>query len=166
MDDQSITPESTLFILFFRLAMWWRIVYGALKMLFGVALLRWATIDPAGLFYKLMSHEIIEDPGDLLIRIATPLVEHLSTSTTVFIALYLLFWGGVDVILSANILRHKLWAFPTALILIGVFVSYEIYRASYSHSLILGFIIAIDIFILWLIKKEYGIENNKKKPAK
>lgn len=140
----------------FRLAMGWKILYGVAKISLALILLKWAAVDPSGLFYKLMEHEIIEDPNDLLIGFISPFIAHLSVSTTTFAALYLLFWGLVDdIFLSINILRDKLWAFPFALTLIGLFIPYEIYRVFHTHSTILIGIIALDVVIFWILATEY-----------
>lgn len=140
----------------FRLAMGWKILYGVAKISLALILLKWATVDSSGLFYRLMEHEIIEDPNDLLIRFISPFIAHLSVSTTTFAAFYLLFWGLVDdIFLSVNILRDKLWAFPTALTLIALFVPYEIYRFFHTHSFVLIYIMALDITIFWIIATEY-----------
>lgn len=134
----------------------WKILYGLAKIALAIALLKWATVDPSGLFYKLMAHEIIEDPNDLLIRFVSPFIEHLSVETTTFTAFYLLFWGIVDdIFLSINVLRDKLWAFPAALTLIALFVPYEIYRVFHTHSFVLIYIIALDMTIFWVIATEY-----------
>jgi len=146
----------------FRLAMGWKILYGVAKITLALVLLKWATVDPSGIFYKLMEHEIVEDPNDLLIKFVSPFIEHLSVGTTTFAAFYLLFWGIIDdVFLSINILRNKLWAFPVALTLIALFVPYEIYRVFHTHSFILIYIIAIDIAIFWIIAKEYKKEKKR-----
>ncbi|MAZ67151.1 hypothetical protein CL652_00010 [bacterium] len=146
----------------FRLAMGWKIIYGIGKIILGLAILKWATIDPSSLFYKLMGHEIIEDPDDILIRLVEPLLTHLSVGTTTFAASYLIFWGLVDdIFLSINILRDRLWAFSAALALFGLFISYEIYRFFHTHSFFLLFIVAIDIGIVWLIAVEYRKAKNR-----
>lgn len=141
---------------FFRLAMFWKIFYGILKIVTAIVLLKFVVIDPSGLFYQLMAHEIIEDPNDLFVKIASPLIAHLSVNSTTFAAAYLLFWGIVDdIFLSLNILKGRLWAFPVALTLIALFVPYEIFRFSHTHSLALVFFIAVDIVIFLIINKEY-----------
>jgi len=154
--QKEVSNKGDFFSSVFRLAMWWKIFYGVMKIIFAFILLKWATVDPSGLFYKLMAHEIIEDPNDLLIRIVNPFIIHLSGGTTAFVAYYLLFWGIIDdVFLSINILREKLWAFPTALVLIVLFVFYELYRFVYTHSFILVGITIIDIVIFFIIATEY-----------
>lgn len=153
--ESTSQEESSVFLFWFRLAMGWRIVYGALKLILGGMILKWATLDPAGLFYRLMQHEIIEDPGDLFVRLVGPMVEHISSNTSIFIALYLLFWGVVDIFLSVYILKRKLWAFRVALWVIAFFIIYEIYRLSYMHSLGLLIVIVVDMGMLLLIWIEY-----------
>lgn len=142
--------------LFFRVGMGWRIFYGSLRLILGFTLLRLIGTPLSDIFYKVMSHELIEDPTDLLVQTASPLLQHLSFRVTYFIAAYLIFWGIIDILLSINLLKHKKWAFPISIYLIAIFVIYEIYRFSYTHSLILAFIIIIDIVLIWLIRKEYN----------
>ena len=57
--------------------------------------------------------------------------------------------------LSASLLRHKLWAFPVSLWLIALFLLYEVFRITQTHSLILLGLICVDSVIWWLIKDEW-----------
>jgi uncharacterized membrane protein len=140
---------------FFRLGMWWRIFYGFLRILLSLILLRLVGIPFADIFYDLMSHEIIENKADFLIRTISPFLEHFSFTVTYFLVTHLVFWGFLDIILSVSMLRHRLWAFPVSIYLMGMFVLYEMYRFTHTHSLILLWVIFIDIIIIWLIRKEY-----------
>lgn len=142
--------------LFFRIGMGWRIMYGFLRLILGFILLRLIGTPISGIFYKIMSHELIEDPTDLLIRAVSPFFQHSSFTVTYFLAIYLIFWGVVDILLSINLLRHKMWAFSASIYLIGAFVLYEIYRFSYTRSLVLAYVIILDLILLWLIGKEYN----------
>lgn len=154
--QQIQVKDKDVFSTVFRLAMWWKILYGVYKVVLGLVLIKWVAIDPANLFYQLMSTEMIEDPNDLFVRIASPIIEHVTTGTTMFVALYLIFWGIVDdIFLSINILRDKLWAFPFTLTLIALFIPYELYRVFHTHSLILVGIIIFDIAIFTIVANEY-----------
>jgi uncharacterized membrane protein len=53
------------------------------------------------------------------------------------------------------LLRERKWAFPSGIVLIGLFILYEIYRFAHTHSLILVGVIIIDLAILWIIWREY-----------
>jgi len=135
--------------------MWWRIIYGSLRLILGFTLLKIIGTPVSDIFYTLMEHEIIEDPNDLLIQITNPFIQHLPFTITYFLAGYLIFWGIMDIFLSINLLKHRLWAFSVSIYIIGIFVLYEIYRFSYTHSYILAGVILVDLIIIWLIKKEY-----------
>lgn len=139
----------------FHIGMWWRIFYGCLRLILGLTLLRLIGTPLSDIFYQVMSHELIEDRTDFLIQTVTPLLEHWSFTVTYFLAAYLIFWGIVDIFLSTHLLRHNLWAFPVSLYFIGVFVLYGVYRFSHTHSLMLLFIICVDIILMWLIRREY-----------
>jgi len=153
--DQSLEMDSIIFSFFFRLVMWWRVFYGSAQLLLGLTLLKWAVVDPARLLHQLLARETTHRSIELFLRLIGPLVEHLSSGTVLFIALHFVFWGLADVILSISILQHKLWAFPVTIFSIALFVLYEIYRVWHTHSIVLMVVIGIDIFIMWLVAREY-----------
>jgi len=151
----SAKDNTDIYDLLFRVGMGWRILYGFLRLILGFILLRFIGTPLSGIFYKVMNHELIEDPTDFLIRTVSPLVQHLSFTVTYFLAAYLIFWGIIDILLSMNLLKHERWAFPISIHLIGIFVLYEIYRFSYTHSLVLACVIVVDLILIWLIRREY-----------
>ncbi|NQV93466.1 DUF2127 domain-containing protein [Candidatus Kaiserbacteria bacterium] len=139
----------------FRIGMWWRIAYGSLRLFLGLILFQLVGTPILDIFNKVMGHEIIEDPSDILMYVLSPLFQHLPFTVTYFVALYLILWGIIDIFLSVNLLREKMWAFPVSLYLIGIFICYEIYRFFHTHSLVLAIVIVIDCVLIWLIAKEY-----------
>ena len=140
---------------FFRLGMYWRIIYGTLRLIVGVALLRLVGSSSADIFRRVVGRELLEDPGDPLLRIVRPFMHHFSFSITYFIAAYLIFWGIIDIALSVSLLNKKLWAFPLGMGLIAIFVLYEIYRFLHTHSTFLLVVIVVDLAIIWVIRGEY-----------
>lgn len=138
----------------FEIGMWWRIFYGSIKAVLGFYLLTLTNASIPDLFRLLMRHELIEDPGDILYNIALPFLNSIDITITYFLAFYFIFWGVLDVFLSINLLREKYWAYTASLILMGLFVTYEIFRVFHNYSITLGLIILIDIGILYLIRRE------------
>jgi uncharacterized membrane protein len=147
--------NTEIYSLFFRVGMWWRMLYGFLRLILGLFLLHLVGTPFADIFYKIMSHELIEDPNDLLVQVVGPLLQNFSLTVNYFIATYLVLWGIIDIFLSINLLKRKKWAFPISIYTIGILVLYEIYRFSYTHSFVLACVIIIDIILIWLIRKEY-----------
>lgn len=74
-----------------------------------------------------------------------------------FIAIYLLSRGLIKVILIVALLKNRLWAYPSSLVVLGVFVLYQCYQLVTGLS---GFIVALTIFdlvVMWSIWMEYGM---------
>lgn len=151
----SLAKRPDVYDILFRVGMWWRILYGGVRVLLGLTLLRLVGTPLDDVFYRAMRFEIAEEPRDFLSHTIGSFLHHHSYTVTYFLAAYLIFWGTVDAVLSASLLRDKLWAFPVSMYLIALFMLYEIYRVAHTHSLILGGIILMDIGLLWLINKEY-----------
>ena len=105
----------------FKYSMWWRIFYGTLRVILGLALLKVIGVLFTDIIYKMMSHEIIEDPSDLFFNIINSFFQSHPFSITYFLSAYLIFWGIIDIVLSINLLRHKIWAFSISLYFIGFF---------------------------------------------
>ncbi len=128
---------------------------GALEAIAGFALFFTSTAVLRNLVDWLTAGELQEDPTDFVATHVVHFFQHLSVNTKYFAAIYLLVYGIVKIGLVAGLLRGKLWAYPTALIVLGLFLAYQIYRFSHTHSLLLGFFSLIDLAILVLIWRDY-----------
>lgn len=139
----------------FNIGMKWRIGYGFFRILLGLALLKVVGTPLIEVVSTLMKHELVEDPSDILYSFITNVLTNHPLYVTYFLALYFIFWGVLDVVLSYNLIKHRLWAFPASFVLVSLFVMYEAIRFSYTYSFILLGVILLDAIILWLIWREY-----------
>ena len=80
----------------------------------------------------------------------------LSLDTEHFAATYLIAHGVAKLFIAWGLIREKLWAFPTALVVFGLFIVYQLYRFAHTHSITLALLIAIDVVVCYLIWREYG----------
>ena len=124
---------------------------GALEAIAGVALFFTSRSSLITLVDWLTAGELQEDPTDFVANHLVDFFHHLSINTEHFAAVYLLTYGVVKMGLVAALLRGKLWAYPTALVVLGLFLCYQIYRFSHTHSLGLAFVSVLDLFILIFI---------------
>jgi len=53
--------------------------------------------------------------------------------------------------------RNKLWSYPASLIILGLFIVYQLYRFSYRHGAGLILLTVFDIFVMGLIWHEYRL---------
>lgn len=139
----------------FIISMWWRISYGALRIVTGLTLLQYVHRPLYDLVAQLMRTELIEDPADTLVFTVVTYLQHHSLQITYFAAVYFLFWGVIDIVLSLCLLKHQLWAFPLSLSLIVSFMVYEISRFLHTGSWLLILLLAVDSFVFWIIYREY-----------
>lgn len=141
--------------LLFRIGVVAKGIDGLLEAIAGVALFFTDRALLRSLVDWLTAGELQEDPADFVANHLVQFANHLSIGTKHFAASYLLGYGLVKVGLAAGLLRGKLWAYPTALVVLGLFLCYQIYRLSHTHSLALGVFSLMDLAILVLIWRDY-----------
>ncbi|MDE2030222.1 MAG: DUF2127 domain-containing protein [Alphaproteobacteria bacterium] len=103
----------------------------------------------------LTQNELHEDPRDLIANFAVKVATHLSLGTEHFVAFYLLCDGLIKVLLVATLLRHKLWAYPAAMVVFALFITYQFYRFTFTHGIGLLILSGFDVFLIGLIWLEY-----------
>ncbi|MEY3784204.1 MAG: hypothetical protein RLZZ230_526 [Candidatus Parcubacteria bacterium] len=151
----SLDTEEKTFTTLFLLSMWWRIGYGLLRIILGLALLRVIGEPLINIVTSVMEHELMAKSPDFIFKGISHSLRAHHYSVTYFLAFYFIFWGSVDAVLSFQLLKDRLWAFPISLGLIGTFIAYSVFRFTYTHSLVLLGVIVLDIIIMMLIFKEY-----------
>jgi uncharacterized membrane protein len=134
---------------------------GVLETVGGVLFLFVGPLTLHRLVFFLTAHELSEDPHDFLARGLRHLVETLSPDTKLFASLYLVVHGLIKLVLVAGLLRGRLWAYPTAVGFLGVFVAYQLYRFAHTHSLALLGLTLFDVCIVFLVWQEYRSRRGK-----
>jgi uncharacterized membrane protein len=64
------------------------------------------------------------------------------------------------------LLRNKLWAYPASLVILSLFIAYQVYRFSYTHSVGLVVLTAFDLIVMVLIWHEYRLVQKHGKAAR
>jgi uncharacterized membrane protein len=104
---------------------------------------------------RLMRQELLEDRRDLIGSYLLTSVDHFSLSARNFTAAYLLSHGVIKLWLIIGLLRGKLWYYPLAIAVFGLFIVYQAYRFSLSHSPWLVVITVVDVVVIVLTWQEY-----------
>lgn len=99
--------------------------------------------------------ELIEDPHDFFARAVQHYLPYLSQHSQFFAAFYLLSHGVIKIVLSVSLLRRKQRAYPLAIVIFFLFILYQIYRYTYTHSLFLILVTLFDLLVIWLTLLEY-----------
>ena len=123
----------------------------------GIALALIGTRTIANLANALTQEELIEDPNDFVAKHLLSLAQNFSIETKHFYSFYLLSHGAVKLLLVIGLLRGRFWSYPASLIVLALFVAYQLYRFSYTHGAGLIVLTVFDIFLIGLIWHEYGL---------
>ena len=131
-------------------------VTGALEFIGGLLLL---FVSPAQMheFIALVTQrELIEDPNDRVANLLLQATSHFTTGGQVFAIVYLWIHATIKLIAVIGILKNQLWAYPFSLITLGLLMVYQVYSIVFV-KLSVGMILltVFDMFILWLIWREY-----------
>lgn len=123
----------------------------------GVALYAVSTSTISALVRNATQSELIEDPNDFIATRLLQAAQGLSLSSKEFYAFYLLSHGLVKLLLVIGLLRNRLWSYPASLVVLGLFIVYQLYRYSYTHALGLIVLTVFAVFVVALIWHEYRL---------
>ena len=114
----------------------------------GLALAVTSNAAITKLVARLTQNELHDDRADYVANQLLAWAQTFSVQTQHFFAFYLLSHGVVKIALVAGLLRRKLWAYPASLAVMTLFIAYQLYRYSFTHSVGL---IALTVFDLVVI---------------
>ena len=143
---------------FFRLSVFLKGVDAVLEIIGGVLAFIVSPTTVVWLVDIFTRRELIEDSHDKIVGLLRQAAEHYSITGSTFLALYLLSHGLVKIFLVVGLLKNKMWAYPISLLVLGAFMVYQIYRYSYSHSLLMLGLTVFDLIVVWLIWREWRIQ--------
>lgn len=123
----------------------------------GLVLAFVSTTSIANLVNAITQEDLIEYSKDFVSTHLLGLAYTFSVSTEHFYALYLLSHGLIKLFMVAALLRNKLWAYPVSLIVLGLFIVYQLYRFSYTHGFGLLILTVFDVVVMGLIWHEYRL---------
>jgi uncharacterized membrane protein len=123
----------------------------------GIGLALVSTTSIVNLTIWLTQDEFVEDPNDFVATHLLRMAQDFSVTTKNFYVFYLLSHGIVKLFLVAALLKNKLWAYPASLVVLGLFIAYQVYRFTYIGSIGLVVLTVFDLFVMFLIWHEYQL---------
>ena len=112
-------------------------------------LLDWATALTQG--------QLARNPNDYIANHILKSVTLLTGASLIFAALYLLSHGVVKIVLVAEVLREKLWAYVALIVVTSGFVIYQLYLLAHDgFSIGITLLTIFDLIIIYLTVIEYS----------
>ncbi len=135
---------------------------GLVELVGGLALLIFNQPQIMHGVIRLTSHELLQDPHDFVANLLIKTAASFTDGVRIFAAIYLLTHAVVKLVSVVGIITNRLWAYPFALVTIGLMTLYQIYQVVFVHASAFMVLLTIfDIFILWLIWYEYRHRRRK-----
>lgn len=145
----------------FRWSLYGKGIFGILEFCGGILLLV-ASHEQLNSFINALVTFIEEDvtlhAGDIVVRLLLKIAAYFSISSAAFIIYYMISHGTVKIFLVTSLLFDKLWAYPVGLVAMSALVSYQVYRLSLTHSLVLMGFTLYDMLVIYLIWHEYKVK--------
>lgn len=132
-------------------------VSGLAELLAAIFLLFVKPEEIHGFVAFITQKELLDDPNDWVSNFIVHSAAGIYSGTVTFAIIYLLVHASIKLTAVIGILRKQLWAYPFSLITLGVLVIYQFYSIFEKFSIGMVLLTAFDLFILWLIWREYGI---------
>jgi uncharacterized membrane protein len=101
--------------------------------------------------------ELLEDKQDFVANHLLQWAQGFSVQSQHFYAWYLLSHGVVKLALVVGLLMRKLWVYPTAIVVLGLFILYQLYRFSHTYGVGLLLLTGLDVIVVALTWHEYGL---------
>jgi uncharacterized membrane protein len=128
---------------------------GLAELVGGVLLLFVTPSSIHRLVALLTQGELSEDPHDFIAHYLLHTANGLTGGAVLFGAIYLLTHGAVKVGLVIAILLNKLWAYPCLIVVLLIFIGYQLYRIVLDPTAGMIALTIFDAVIVALTWREY-----------
>lgn len=137
-------------------------VDGVLETIGGILLFFISPRQIHSIIQRITQHELSKDHRDIIASYLLNSTSHLTKGVTTFAAMYLLWHGVVKIGLVAALMLKLKWAYPAAIAAFTIFLVYQMYRYSHTHSpelLVLSVLDVLVIILTWLEYKRLQISH-------
>lgn len=148
--------ERTIFELF-RISVILKGLISVTEVVAGTLLLVIPTAAITKIILLLAHGELVEETSSTLANYAALFANSFTVSVQLFVAFYLLSRGLIKVLLVVGLLKGKLWAYPASLVVLNLFVAYQLYQIATTRSFLVILITIFDVVVIYFIWREYKI---------
>ena len=139
----------------FRIAMAFKGIDGLIELVGGIVLLLIPQAEVQKLVAAVVTRDLLGPPDGSLARHFVAGTAEFASGNRAFAVVYLLLHGVLKLGLVIALLRHWLPAYPVAIVVLGLFVVYEVYRATQTGSVLLPVLALVDVVVIVLVVREY-----------
>lgn len=101
--------------------------------------------------------ELVEDPHDFVANALLHFAQTFSIGSKTFYTYYLASHGAIKLVMVAGLLANRRWAYPFGLVVMGIFIAYQVYEYARTFSIGMLLLTLFDMIVVWLIWREYRL---------
>jgi uncharacterized membrane protein len=132
-------------------------IHALIECVGGLMLAFVSTASITHLVVNLTQDDFVEDHFDAVATHLQAWANGFSLQAQHFYAFYLLSHGIVKIALVIGLLRAKLWAYPASIVVMSLFIAYQVYRYTYTHGVGLIILTLFDLILIGLVWHEYRL---------
>lgn len=139
----------------YRIALLAKGLDGAVELVLAIVLLVLPQQAVHRLVADVVTRDLLGPPDGTLSRHFVAGTAEFASGDRTFVLAYLALHGLIKLALVVALLREWRAAYPAAIVVLGIFVGYEVYRATQTGSLLLPFLAVFDAAVIVLVWREY-----------
>lgn len=155
MRVQKILRRQSLVHIAFEIGIFFKGLDGLLEIVGGLLLFLVKPETISRVVIALVQHELGDDPNDVVASYLVRGANSFSAGSQVFAGVYLLSHGVIKVVLVESLLRGRLLAYPTAIVVFALFIMYQMYRYYLHPSIAMIVLSVLDVVVIVLTWLEY-----------
>ncbi|HEV8666816.1 MAG TPA: DUF2127 domain-containing protein [Candidatus Paceibacterota bacterium] len=157
MDIEFTPREEKRIGLYFKISVLLKGAISLGELIAGIALL----FIPVSYFLDLLAayaeSELQENANSFIASSLLSLAHQAAAVSGTFIAIYILSRGLIKVLLIWAMLKNRLWAYPSSLVVLGLFVIYQLYELVITGSYAIVVLSIFDLVVMYFIWREYQV---------
>jgi len=139
----------------FRLAVAIKGLDGFVELVAAIVLLAVPAAFVRELVDGVLARDLLGPPDGSLARHFVAGTAEFASGNRTFVVTYLALHGLIKLALVVALLLRWRPAYPVAVVVLGIFVGYELLRAVRTGSVLLPFLAALDVVVIVLVWREY-----------
>lgn len=147
--------EFTLLHAGFEIGIGLKAISGFFEIIGGILLIFLTPNRLINLISFLTQDELSANPKNIFSSYLIHFSSNFTSDTQYFGVFYLLSHGIVKLVLVILLWKKKLWAYPLTIIILILFIIYQIYRYTFSSSIELILLSIFDVIVIYLTYVEY-----------
>lgn len=132
-------------------------LHAVFELALGAAILAVSPVAVSDYFVRLALQLQSRGSAAFLVNFLLDLARAVQRGGQHFAGIYLIVVGLINMVLAIGLLTGALWSYPAALAALALLMSYQMYRYTHTHSIVLIALTLFDAVVWFLVWHEYRV---------